>query len=214
MRSPNGSTRWKRGCTRWQNCRTTRARTLSATKSLSSQLTQLQETTRSANEEVTGMAEIAAGRIDATAQSARQAMERTRLDLDAHASALTALVEASHAGVASSSETIRAALTQDLDEIDADLRQRLSGALQHVRATMAATDEGLGRRAETLESLMSAAQAGINNTSEAMLAVLARDMGRIETDLRERLNATLERAQQTLASTDLTSPASRIRSTR
>ncbi|MBH1999062.1 MAG: hypothetical protein I8H96_07950 [Sphingomonadaceae bacterium] len=180
----------------------TRARTLSATKSLSSQLTQLQETTRSANEEVTGMADIAAGRIDATAQSARQAMERTRQDLDAHASALTALVETAQAGVASSSETVRTTLVQELDEVDADLRQRLSGALQHVRATMAATDEGLARRAEKLEALMTATQAGINSASENMLAVLSRDMGKIEVDLRERLNATLERAQMTLASTD------------
>ncbi|HEX7742507.1 MAG TPA: hypothetical protein VF442_08765, partial [Sphingobium sp.] len=44
-----------------------RARTLSATKSLSSQLNQMQEATRSATDEMNGLADIAAGRIDATA---------------------------------------------------------------------------------------------------------------------------------------------------
>src|SRR3546814_1216953 len=59
-----------------------RSRTLSATKSLSSQLTELQEATRSAAQEVTGMADVASGRIEATTQSARKAMEESRLDIE------------------------------------------------------------------------------------------------------------------------------------
>ena len=179
-----------------------RARTLSATKSLSSQLTQLQESTRAANEEVTGMAEIAAGRIDATAQSARQAMDRTRQDIELQAAALATLVETAGTGIASTSESVRTALIHDLDTAQADLTGRLDNALRSVRATMATTDEGLSRRAEHLEALVAAAQAGIGNVSETTLSTLTRDMDAIETDLRERLDAALARAQETLTLTD------------
>lgn len=179
-----------------------RARTLSATKSLSSQLTQLQEATRSASEEVTGMAEIAAGRIDATAQTARQAMDRTRLDVDAQSAALTALVEAAQAGVTTTSESVRVALVADLDRAQADLRERLDHAMAQVRETMAASDDGLSRRAETLTALVAAAQAGIGSASEHVMGVLARDMDVIEQELRQRMGGALDRAEEALSFTD------------
>ncbi|KFL45946.1 hypothetical protein IL54_1359 [Sphingobium sp. ba1] len=179
-----------------------RARTLSATKSLSSQLTQLQEATRSASEEVTGMAEIAAGRIDATAQTARQAMDRTRQDVDAQSAALTALVEAAQAGVATTSESVRVALVADLDRAQADLRERLDQAMTQVRETMAASDDGLSRRAETLTALVAAAQAGIGSASDHVMGVLARDMDVIEQELRQRMGGALDRAEEALTFTD------------
>jgi len=179
-----------------------RARTLSATKSLSSQLTQLQEATRSASEEVTGMAEIAAGRIDATAQTARQAMDRTRQDVDAQSAALTALVEAAQAGVTTTSESVRVALVADLDRAQADLRERLDQAMAQVRETMAASDDGLSRRAETLTALVAAAQAGIGSASEHVMGVLARDMDVIEQELRQWMGGALDRAEEALTFTD------------
>ena len=179
-----------------------RARTLSATKSLSSQLTQLQEATRSASEEVTGMAEIAAGRIDATAQTSRQAMDRTRQDVDAQSAALTALVEAAQAGVATTSESVRVALVADLDRAQADLRERLDQAMTQVRETMAASDDGLSRRAETLTALVAAAQAGIGSASDHVMGVLARDMDVIEQELRQRMGGALDRAEEALTFTD------------
>ena len=179
-----------------------RARTLSATKSLSSQLTQLQEATRSASEEVTGMAEIAAGRIDATAQTARQAMDRTRQDVDAQSAALTALVEVAQAGVTTTSESVREALVADLDRAQADLRERLDQAMAQVRETMAASDDGLSRRAETLTALVAAAQAGIGSASEHVMGVLGRDMDVIEQELRQRMGGALDRAEEALTFTD------------
>ncbi len=179
-----------------------RARTLSATKSLSSQLTQLQETTRTAAEEVTGMAEIAAGRIDATAQSARQAMDRSRQDMEAHATALTTLVEAAQTGVAETSAQVRQTLTNDLDSAEHDLRGRMDSALLGMKDSMASTDEALSRRAEALETLVAAARTGINGASEEALAIFERDIESMETDLRRRLDAALQRAQETLAITD------------
>ncbi|MDE0947980.1 MAG: hypothetical protein OSA39_14230, partial [Sphingobium sp.] len=179
-----------------------RARTLSATKSLSSQLTQLQEATRAANEEVTGMADIAAGRIDATAQTARQAMDRTRQDVDAQSAALTALVDAAQAGVATTSESVRLALVADLDRAQADLQDRLDRAMAQVRETMAASDDGLSRRADTLTALVAAAQAGIGSASENVMGVLARDMDMIEQELRQRMGGALDRAEEALTFTD------------
>ncbi|EXS68896.1 hypothetical protein [Sphingobium sp. Ant17] len=179
-----------------------RARTLSATKSLSSQLTQLQEASRAANEEVTGMADIAAGRIDATAQTARQAMDRTRQDVDAQSAALTALVDAAQAGVATTSESVRLALVADLDRAQADLQGRLDRAMAQVRETMAASDDGLSRRADTLTALVAAAQAGIGSASENVMGVLVRDMDMIEQELRQRMGGALDRAEEALTFTD------------
>lgn len=179
-----------------------RARTLSATKSLSSQLTQLQETTRTATEEVTGMADIAAGRIDATAQSARQAMDRSRQDMEAHATTLTTLVEAAEAGVTKASAQVCQTLTDALDSAEHDLRGRMDSALLRLKESMASTDEALSRRAEALETLVAAARTGINGASEESLATFERDIESMETDLRRRLDAALQRAQETLAITD------------
>ncbi|SER12503.1 hypothetical protein [Sphingobium sp. YR768] len=179
-----------------------RARTLAATKSLSSQLTQLQESTRAATEEVTGMAEIASGRIDATAQSAREAMDRSRQDLEEHAEALNAAIDAAQAGVASTSDQARSTLAADLDTINTTMRARIDTVLHTVRGAFATTDEGLSRRAEALETLVAVAQQGIGSTSEEALSTLSRDMAAIDEDLRRRLDSALERAQENLAVTD------------
>lgn len=72
-----------------------RLRTLSATKSLTTQLTQLQEETKSASDEINGMAELAANRIDIALVRARNAMDETGTGLEAKATALNVLVEQS-----------------------------------------------------------------------------------------------------------------------
>lgn len=179
-----------------------RARTLAATKSLASQLGHLQEATRAASDEVTGMADIAAGRIEATALGARQAMDRSRQDLEAHSSALAALIEAAQAGVTSTSDTVRAALLRDLDAAQSQMDARLDRLLGTVRETMASTDDGLSRRADTLQALVAAAQAGIGRTSDELTSRLAQDMDAIEADLRRRLDAALNQAEEALALTD------------
>ena len=179
-----------------------RARTLAATKSLTSQLGQLQEATRTASEEVTGLAEIAAGRIETTSLGARQMMERSRQDLEHQSSALATLIESAQAGLSSTSDSVRIALTRDLDSAQADMDARLERLLATVRETMANTDEGLSRRADTLQALVAAAQAGIGSISDEMTARLANDMDAIEADLRQRLDAALNRAEEALALTD------------
>ncbi|HEX7784127.1 MAG TPA: hypothetical protein VF509_15090 [Sphingobium sp.] len=78
-----------------------RLRTLSATKSLTTQLAQLQEETRSASDEINGMAQQAAERIDIAISSARTALEETGAGLQSQAQSLSSLVEDSRSAIAS-----------------------------------------------------------------------------------------------------------------
>ncbi|PHP18140.1 hypothetical protein CG471_19210 [Sphingobium sp. IP1] len=180
----------------------TRTRTLSATKSLSSQLGQLQETTRSATDEVNGLADIAAGRIETSAQSARAAMVLTQRDIDAQSAALEALVNRVAVSLGETSDGAVRALTQDLDLVEASLRGRLETSMDQVRDTMERAQEGLSTQRATLEALVARAQASITATSQNALAALGQDLGSIEDDLRQRLDATLLQARETLALTD------------
>jgi len=180
----------------------TRTRTLSATKSLSSQLGQLQETTRSATDEVNGLADIAAGRIETSAQSARAAMILTQRDIDAQSAALEALVDRVAVSLGETSDGAVRALTQDLDLVEASLRGRLETSMDQVRDTMERAQEGLSTQRATLEALVARAQASIAATSQNALAALGQDLGSIEDDLRQRLDATLLQARETLALTD------------
>ncbi|KQN00709.1 hypothetical protein ASE85_08675 [Sphingobium sp. Leaf26] len=179
-----------------------RARTMAATKSLASQLTQMQEATRSASAEVTGLADIASGRIDATAQGARQAMDRSREDIEAHAAALTSMIETVQNNMADNGKLVRSTLVEELDATEAAVRSRFEGVQRTVQTLLTTTDDALTRRAEALETLVAAAEKGIGQASEDALTILERDMEAMETDLRRRLDAALQRAQETLAITD------------
>ena len=179
-----------------------RARTLAATKSLSSQLTQLQETTRATTDEVTGLADIASGRISATALDARQTMERSRQDMEAQAEALANLVQAAQLGMASTSGEARQRLVAELEAAEDGLNARIGKVMETMRDAFMFTDEGVARRAEALDALVAAAREGIETASQDGLATLTHNMDSIERDLRRRLADALERAQQSLALTD------------
>ena len=179
-----------------------RARTLTATKSLSGQLTQLQEATRSATEEVNGMADIAAGRIDATAQSARLAMQEGAAELDRQASTLASLLDRARAGITNSAEATIELLTQNLDRVEGDVRQRLEDAVAQAQHSMLATDRDLTAQAESLRALVETAQAGITATSQNAISALSRDAEEIEAQLRERAEAAFARAHEGVTITE------------
>ena len=180
-----------------------RTRTLSATKSLSSQLTQLQEATRSASEEVTGMAEIAAGRIDATAQTARQAMDRTRQDVEAQSAALVALVDTAQAGVSSTSETARNALIAELDHAQAALEERLA----IVRQAMDRTRADVDAQTAALATLIDTAQAGVSSTSAGVRQTLIEELDHAHAALQVRLDAAKQAMDLTRADIEAQSVA-------
>ncbi|CAN5313364.1 hypothetical protein BH10PSE12_BH10PSE12_00530 [soil metagenome] len=98
-----------------------RLRTLSATKSLTTQLAQLQEETRSASDEINGMADQAAGRIDHVVGRARTALEETGSGLEAQATTLAALVEQSRSALAGIGDDTVAGFTAHSGTIEARL---------------------------------------------------------------------------------------------
>jgi hypothetical protein len=122
-----------------------RLRTLSATKSLTTQLAQLQEETRSASDEINGMAEQASGRIEAAMGQARAALGETDAGLEVQTTALNALVERSRSAITDiGSETV-AGFTVHSDAIGARMHE-LNGLIEtHGALAGKLNDDLLGR---------------------------------------------------------------------
>ncbi|WP_150290324.1 hypothetical protein [Sphingobium estronivorans] len=179
-----------------------RARTLSATKSLSSQLTQLQEATRSTTQEVNGMADIAAARIDATMESARRAMEESWQDLEQKSVALGGLTSRTKDEVTETTQSVIALLTQELNRVEIDVLHRLETTHGRAQETMAAVDANLTAQALSLKSLIEGAQSGIAATSHSALTALSRDAETVEAELRQRIETAVAQARDGMAITD------------
>ncbi|WP_242123130.1 hypothetical protein [Sphingobium sp. Sx8-8] len=179
-----------------------RSRTLSATKSLSSQLTQLQEATHSATQEVTGMADIAAGRIESTAQSARKAMQDSWQDIEQQSVALDGLMLRTKEEIAETTQSVIALLTQELNRVEIDVLHRLETTHGRAQETMASVDANLTAQAQSLKALIEGAQAGIAATSQSALGILSRDAQTVEAELRQRVEAAVTQAREGMAITD------------
>ncbi|KEQ55347.1 hypothetical protein [Sphingobium chlorophenolicum] len=179
-----------------------RTRTLSATKSLSGQLTEIQEAARSATQEVTGMADVAAGRIEATAQSARKAMEESRLDIEEKSVALSDLTDRTKADIAETTQSVIALLTQELNRVEIDVLHRLETTHGRAQETMAAVDANLTAQALSLKSLIEGAQAGIAATSQSALSILSRDAEAIEAELHDRVETAIAQMREGIRLTD------------
>lgn len=159
-----------------------RSRTLAATKSLTSQLGQLQDATRSTSEEVNGMAELAANRIDIALDRARTALTETCNGLDAQSATLTTLVERARGTLSEiGSETIR-----DFADNSAEIESRLHdlNRLIEGQSTLASgLSEGLAEKLTLLESrFVTFEQDGLarNERLSRALAALADEAGRMD----------------------------------
>lgn len=179
-----------------------RGRTLSATKSLASQLNQLQEATRSATEEVNGMADIAASRIGATMQSARGSMEESWRELEQKSVFLDGLMTRTKGDIAQTIHAVAALLTEEMNRVETDVRARIDAALAHARVVMTQTDDGLTTQASALKALVETAQAGIAATSQSAITALAQDSAVVEAEVRQRIEATIARARDSVTRTD------------
>lgn len=128
-----------------------RSRTLAATKSLASQLGQLQDATRSTSDEVNGMAELAANRIDVALERSRAALTETCNGLDAQSATLTTLVERARQALAD----IGADSIRDFSENSAEIEARLHdlNRLIEGQSTLASgLSDGLTVKLAVLES--------------------------------------------------------------
>ncbi|MGK2909538.1 MAG: hypothetical protein ACSLE1_07035 [Sphingobium sp.] len=159
-----------------------RSRTLAATKSLSSQLGQLQDATRGTSDEINGMAELAANRIDVALDRARTALTETCNGLDAQSVTLNALVERardslSHIG----SDTIR-----DFSDNSAEIESRLhdlNGLIEGQSTLASSLSDGLAEKLTVLESrFVSFEQDGLsrNERLARALAALADEAERMD----------------------------------
>ena len=128
-----------------------RSRTLAATKSLSSQLGQLQDATRSTSDEVNGMAELAGNRIEVALERARAALTETCNGLDAQSVTLTSLVDRARDGLGQiGTDTIR-----DFSENTSEIESRLHdlNRLIEGQSTLASgLSDGLTAKLAVLES--------------------------------------------------------------
>ena len=179
-----------------------RTRTLSATKSLSSQLVQVQEATRSASEEMTGIADIAAARLEATMRSARAATDENRDAIEQQASALETLMQSVRQGIAAVAQTSRVSFTEEMESTTAQLQEKIDQTLGHLQHVMASTGDGLDSQKAALEDLLNRSQTGIAATGQAALLTMSNSMSAIETDLRQRLEATQAQVHALLAECD------------
>ncbi|MPT49086.1 MAG: hypothetical protein E2598_11835 [Sphingobium sp.] len=99
-----------------------RSRTLNATQSLTAQLTQIQDASRSAGDEVSGLAELSAHRIGTTIDQVRQALDRTGTVIDTQMADLSHLVERSHNALGDIGGRAIAAYGESIDRIEQRLR--------------------------------------------------------------------------------------------
>src|SRR3546814_15135051 len=89
------------------------------------------------------MADVASGRIEATTQSARKAMEESRLDIEQKSILLSGLADRTKAEIAETAQSVIALLTQELNRVEIDVLHRLETHHGRAQETMAAVDANL-----------------------------------------------------------------------
>jgi hypothetical protein len=127
-----------------------RLRTLSATKSLTTQLAQLQEETRSAADEINGLASQASQHMDTAITRARAAIDETGTGIGNHATALNALIERSHTALAAIGDETVANFTGHSDTLDERMRQ-LNGLIEAHGNLVAGLGDDLQTKLAVLE---------------------------------------------------------------
>lgn len=126
-----------------------RSRTLNATQSLTAQLLQVQDSTRSAGDEVNGMADLSANRIANAVEQARQAIEETGSVLDSHIANLNGLVEQSQGALDSIGGKAVAAYGESIGHIENRLHN-LDRLVDQQSAVLTVIGDELGQRIEQL----------------------------------------------------------------
>lgn len=159
-----------------------RSRTLAATKSLSSQLGQLQDATRSTSDEVNGMAELAGNRIEVALERARAALTETCNGLDAQSATLTSLVERAREGLAQiGSDSIRE-FSDNTAEIESRLHD-LNRLIEGQSTLASGLSDDLTVKLAVLESRFAAFEQdglGRNERLASALATLTNEADRMD----------------------------------
>lgn len=126
-----------------------RTRTTNASQSMTAQLLQIQDATRSAGDEVSGMAELSSNRIVAAADQARNVLDDTGLTLDMRMADLNVLVEQSRSALDNIGGGAIKAYGETIATIEARLGQ-LDTMMDRQSASIDQISETLGRRLDNL----------------------------------------------------------------
>ncbi|WP_246351733.1 hypothetical protein [Sphingobium subterraneum] len=127
-----------------------RARTLAATQSLTAQLLQVQDATRSASEEVSGLAELASSRIGVAIDRARQAVEETGLNLDQRMTDLNLLIDQSRNAVGTIGQQSVHGFAETVSDLEARLHA-LSAIIDRQQQVVAEIDQALIARIDRVD---------------------------------------------------------------
>lgn len=154
-----------------------RTRTTTTTQSLTAQLMRIQDATRSASDEVTGMADISANRIDAAIEIARKAIDEAGVALDMRSTELNMLVEQSRSSLGSIGGQAVLAYGESIAQIETRLRalddmvQERAEAISDIARTMSLRIETLS---DEFAQLQSVSVAGSERMAEAMESLTQR----------------------------------------
>lgn len=149
-----------------------RSRTLSATKSLTVQLSQLQDATRATSDEINGMAELASNRVGVALDHARTVLEETGAALAGRAVELTTLIDRSREAVNSIGTAGISGFVESSADIETRLHElsRLIEGQSHLAANLSDT---LAKKLGTLETRFASFETDGIARSERLAGVLA-----------------------------------------
>jgi DNA anti-recombination protein RmuC len=151
-----------------------RTRTGTTTQSLTAQLMRIQDATRSASDEVTGMADISSSRIETAIDAARKAIDEAGMALDMRTSELNVLVEQSRSALSSIGGQAVVAYGEGIAQIETRLRdldalvQERAEAIGDIGRTMSLRIEGLSDEFAQLQSVGAAGSERIGEVIEAL----------------------------------------------
>lgn len=151
-----------------------RTRTTTTTQSLTAQLMRIQDASRSASEEVTGMADISANRVDAAIEVARKAIDEASMALDMRTSELNVLVEQSRSAIGSIGGQAVLAYGESIAQIETRLReldalvQDRAEAIGDIGRTMSLRIEGLSDEFAQLQSVGAVGSERISEVIEGL----------------------------------------------
>lgn len=184
-----------------------RTRTTSTTQSMTAQLMRIQDAARSASDEVTGMGEVAAGRVDAMIEQAHRIIADTRATLDAQTTQLEGLVERSRLAFDDIGGDAVRSYGENIARIEGQLRE-LDRLVHGQSEAIAGAGDDMARRIEVLREEFSALETLAVSGSERMgtaLDALARRTSHLDDALQSgnrTAEAMIARAESLLVALD------------
>lgn len=174
-----------------------RTRTTSTTQSMTAQLMRIQDAARSASDEVAGMGEVAAGRVDATIERAHRVIADTMAALEAQTAQLEGLVEQSRSAFDGIGGDAVRSYGANIARIEGQLHE-FDRMVHGQSEVIAGAGDDMARRIEVLREEFSALETLAVSGTERMAAALDA-LTRRTTHLDDALQSGNRTAEATIA---------------